>query len=158
MPELRRKRASWSSHPGKRDERPRERHPGQFAIRLEGRSAKPVTVDWATSAGTATPGQDYTEASGTLTIAPGKTSGAIQVAVTDDDLDEDDETLTVTLSAPANATLAEGGATANGVIVDNDGLPKAVISDARASEEEGELEFAIRLEGRRVAPLSAKPT
>ena len=126
----------------------------EFAVRLEGRSAKPVTVDWATSAGTATPGQDYTEASGTLTIAPGKTSGAIQVAVTDDDLDEDDETLTVTLSAPANATLAEGGATANGVIVDNDGLPKAVISDARASEEEGELEFAVRLEGRSAKPVT----
>ena len=80
----------------------------EFAIRLEGRSAKPVTVDWATSAGTATPGQDYTEASGTLTIAPGKTSGAIQVAVTDDDLDEDDETLTVTLSAPRTPPWTEG--------------------------------------------------
>ncbi len=125
-----------------------------FTVELDAQSNAPVTVDWATSAGTATPGQDYTEASGTLTIAAGATSGAIQVAVTDDDLDEDDETLTVTLSAPANATPAAGGATASGVIVDNDGLPKAQIADASAMEDEGELEFVVRLEGRSAKPVT----
>jgi len=43
-----------------------------------------VTVDYATSGGTATPGSDYTAVSGTLTIPAGQTSGSIAVSVTGD--------------------------------------------------------------------------
>ena len=116
-----------------------------FAVRLDAETNVPVTVDWATSAGTATPGEDYTEASGTLTIAAGETSDAIEVAVTDDDAQEEDETLTVSLSAPTNATLADTGASATGVIVDNDDAPRIEIADAEASEDEGGLSFAVTL-------------
>ena len=63
-------------------------------------------MSYATSAGTATAGSDYTTTSGTLTIAAGETSGTINVPVTNDTDAESLETFTVTLSNPSNATLA----------------------------------------------------
>ncbi|MCY3933377.1 MAG: hypothetical protein OXH70_16845 [Acidobacteria bacterium] len=125
-----------------------------FAMSLDSGSSVPVTVDWATSAGTATPEEDYTEASGTLTIPPGETSGIIQVAVLDDDVEEDEETLTVTLSSPTNATLVEGGASATGMIVDNDDPPRIMIADAEASEDEGGLSFPVTLTAETVRQIT----
>ena len=54
------------------------------------------TVDWATSDGTATAGEDYTAASGTLVFEVGDTSKTIQVAITDDGDFEANETFNVT--------------------------------------------------------------
>ena len=50
-----------------------------------------VTVDYATADGSATAGQDYTAASGTLTFAAGETSKTVNVQVLDDSHDEGDE-------------------------------------------------------------------
>ena len=51
-------------------------------------------------------GNDYTLASGTLTISAGATSGTITIAsIVDDSIDEADETVILTLSNPSNATL-----------------------------------------------------
>ena len=58
-----------------------------------------VTVDYATSDGTATAGVDYTATSSTLSFAAGETAQkTITVAVLDDAHDEGTETLTLTLS------------------------------------------------------------
>lgn len=65
-----------------------------------------VTVDYSVTGGTATGGGvDYTLASGTLTFAPLDTSEDIVIDVVDDDLDENEETITVTLSNPVYAQL-----------------------------------------------------
>ena len=67
---------------------------------LSAASAQDVTVDYATSDVTALAGSDYTEASGTLTIDAGETTGTITVEVLDDGVVEgEDETFTVKLSA-----------------------------------------------------------
>ena len=65
-----------------------------------------MTVDYALT-GTATgSGTDYTLANGTLTINAGTTSGTITIAsIINDSLDEDNETVVLTLSNPSNATL-----------------------------------------------------
>ena len=78
-----------------------------FQVTLDAASGKPVTVAYAEgTGGTATAGTDYTAlASGTLTFAAGATSKAIDVTVTGDALDEDDETVVVALSQPSNAGL-----------------------------------------------------
>ena len=47
---------------------------------------------------------------GTLTIAAGETSRAVAVAVLDDAHDEGEETLTLRLSDPSGAHLADGEA------------------------------------------------
>ncbi len=89
-----------------------------FTVSLSEASGEQVTVDYATSDGTAASGTDFTAASGTLTFAAGELSKTVSVATTDDSDDEEDETFTLTLSNPANATL--GTASATGTIVDND--------------------------------------
>jgi hypothetical protein len=62
-------------------------------------------VNYATANGTAASGSDYTAASGTLIFNPGETSKTINVPITDDSIVEGNETFTVTLSSPVNATL-----------------------------------------------------
>ena len=96
----------------------------EFTVSLaDGATAtEAVTVDYATSDGTATAGQDYTETSGTLTILTGASSGVISVPVIDDGVPEYDETFTLTLSNPSNAALPGGASsvTATGTIIDDD--------------------------------------
>jgi Calx-beta domain/Peptidase_C39 like family len=79
--------------------------PAVITVTLSAASAQTVTVLYATSDGTATAGSDYTATSGTLTFAPGDTSKTISVPITNDSSVEGDETFTVTLSSPTNATL-----------------------------------------------------
>ena len=79
-----------------------------FTVSLSTASSQTVTVAYATAAGTATAGADYTSASGTLTFAPGDTTKPLKVSVLGDQLDEDDETFTLALSAPTNASISAG--------------------------------------------------
>ena len=70
------------------------------------------------SDGTATSSDCYTSESGTLTISAGETSKAIQVSINDDSIDDDKETLTLTLSIPSGAEI--GDAQAKGTIEGDD--------------------------------------
>ena len=93
-----------------------------FAVVLDAASGVEATVAYATSDGTATAGEDYASAAGTLTFAPGETEKAVRVAVVDDAAAEpDEETFAVTLGGPEGATLADGEAT--GTIRDDDLVP-----------------------------------
>jgi hypothetical protein len=76
-----------------------------IGVVLSGSAGQIVSVNYATSNGTATAGSDYTTASGTLTFAPGQTSKTFNVPITNDMLDEPNETVNLTLSSPVNATL-----------------------------------------------------
>ena len=95
-----------------------------FTVTLSAASGQQATVDYAVDAtdpGTATSGTDYAPVSaGTLTFATGATSETIAVSVTGDTAMEPDETVRLTLSAPANATLAT--TTGVGTIVSDDGV------------------------------------
>jgi hypothetical protein len=72
-----------------------------------GGSAGNLTIDYATSDGTATAGQDYTSTSGTLTFSAGETSKSFQIPINDDAITEADETFTVALrNAPSLESLA----------------------------------------------------
>ena len=66
-----------------------------FAVTLSRASSRTVTVDYATSDGTATAGSDYTATSGTLTFAAGEREKTVAVPVLDDDHDEGEETFTL---------------------------------------------------------------
>lgn len=90
-----------------------------FTISLNQQSTSTVTVNYATQDASAIAGEDYVATSGIAGFAPGQTSQTISVPVLDDTLDEGIETLNVVLSAPTNATIADG--VGEGVIVDNDG-------------------------------------
>ena len=96
-----------------------------FTVALSAASGKTVTVDWAASAesgDTATAGTDFTAvAATTLTFDAGQEEKTVTVQTTEDSTDENDETFTVTLSNPSNATLSTTNATAKGTIEDDDG-------------------------------------
>jgi hypothetical protein len=74
-------------------------------VTLSAASGLTITVDYASANGTALAGEDYAAVGDTLTFGPGVTSRVVSVPILDDALDEEDETLTLTLSDPVNATV-----------------------------------------------------
>ena len=116
----------------------------EFTVTLSAASARTVTVDYATADDTATGGADYTSTSGTLEFAPGEDSKTIQVTTLEDDVDEETETFTLTLSNPSGATIQDG--TATGTITDDDEPPLPNLSIADAEAKEGDTaEFLVML-------------
>ena len=97
-----------------------------FVVTLSRAASAAVTVDYATSDGTALASADYTAASGTLAFQTGDSSKTIEVAVLDDDHDEDEETLTLSLSNASGGRLTDGEAT--GTIKNHDPLPRALMA------------------------------
>jgi hypothetical protein len=94
-----------------------------FVVTLSANFSQAITVSFATSNGSALGGTDYEAATGTLTIPAGATSGVITVMILGDTILESNETFSVTLFGPINATLA----TAKGVgTIQNDDVGKTV--------------------------------
>ena len=97
-----------------------------FVVTLNRAASGTVSVDYATSGGTAMAGADYTAASGTLSFAAGETSKTVSVTVLNDAHDEGSETMTLTLSNATGAVIADGEAT--GTITNAGSMPQAWIS------------------------------
>ena len=97
------------------------RGPAVVQVTLSRSSDTTVTVGYATADGSATAGRDYTAASGTLTFSPGTTSLNVDIAISDDVVEEDTETLTVALSDARNADISD--ATGQVTILDDDEVP-----------------------------------
>lgn len=103
-----------------------------FTVSISGPSGKPISVEYETADGTATPGEDYAFALGQLTFAPGDTTRQIAIDVSGDLLDEFDETFAVELQNPVNVVIADGSGT--GTILDEDPPPTISVSDATVIE------------------------
>ena len=97
-----------------------------FAVTLSRAASAALTVDYATTDGSAQAGVDYTAASGTLSFGAGESSTTIEVAVLDDSHDDNGETLTLTLSNPSSGRLTNAEAT--GTIENRDPLPRALLA------------------------------
>ena len=95
-----------------------------FTVSLSVAWGEQVTVAYATAGGTATTGDDFTADNGTLEFAAEETEKTVSVQTTEDTVDEPNETFTLTLSSPTNATL--GVAAATGTIVDDDAVQTAL--------------------------------
>jgi CSLREA domain-containing protein len=115
-----------------------------FVVSLSAASSSTVSVDYATSNGTAVAGSDYTPTSGTLTFNPGQVSKDIAVPLLNDGLQEATETLTVNLSNAMQASVTRGSATAT-IIDDDGGSPSLTISDATVSESASTAVFVVSL-------------
>jgi hypothetical protein len=93
-----------------------------FTVTKTGTSYGPLTVNYASTGGTATSGTDFTATSGALSFLASDVTKTISVATTDDTAAENPETFTMTLSnASAGSTI--GTATGTGTINDNDAPP-----------------------------------
>ena len=110
-----------------------------------------LTVNVATAGGTASgAGVDYTAPGATLTFAAGNQTANITVPINNDDIVENDETFTVTVSNPNTAgtlvgdvTVSDGEAT---VTINEDGMAILSVDDASINEQNGLLMFTIRLD------------
>lgn len=109
-----------------------------ITVTRTGGTAGAVTVDFGTSNGTATAGQDYTAASGTLSWADGDGSAKnFTVPVLEDLSQENNETVNLVLmNATGGATVGTPG-TSVLTILDNDSQPTISINDVTRAEGNG---------------------
>lgn len=103
-----------------------------FTVSLSNLSSQTITVNYATSAGTATAGTDYVTTSGTVTINPGTSSQPVNVTVNGDLLNEANETFNVNLTTPSNATISDNLGV--GTINNDDAQPNLSINDVSVTE------------------------
>jgi chitinase len=118
-----------------------------FTVSLSQAATGPVTVNYATTNGTATAGQDYVSKSGTISFAAGETQKTISVTVNGDVAAELNETLALTLSSPTGATIADGAAIGT-ILTDEAIVPKIAITDAILKEGDSstrDLSFTVTL-------------
>jgi len=100
--------------------------PFTFTVSLSAAYDQAVTVNYATTNGSASAGVDFTAASGQLVFAPGQTSQTIAVAVNGNRLPGPDKTFSVSLSTPNQYAVISKGVGV-GTIVDDE--PRITISD-----------------------------
>jgi len=79
-----------------------------------------VTVDYASSDGTAIVDYDYLSSTGTLGFADGESNKDFSVVILDDNLIEDDETISLSLSNPTGGATLGSQDTAVLTIIDNE--------------------------------------
>jgi alpha-tubulin suppressor-like RCC1 family protein len=100
-------------------------------------ASRAITFDVASSAGTATSGTDFTAIPTTsFSIAAGSTTVNVPVTIRRDALFEYNETLLLTMSNPAGATLG-GQATHTLTITNDDAKPTISIADLSFTEGDG---------------------
>ena len=105
-----------------------------FQVRLTEPTATPVKVDYTTVPGTAGEGNDYQDATNSLTFVPGQTVRTIDVIINGDTVAENHETFTVQLSNPSGATLADASATGTILNDDEDGSISTMLQGQPASD------------------------
>jgi uncharacterized repeat protein (TIGR01451 family) len=119
--------------------------PGVFTVHLQPANAtETATVDYEVLGITANAGFDFLATQGTLSFRAGETAKTLSVPIIGDTLDEGDETFTVQLSNPVNASILRGAAI--GTIVDDDHggppIPFASIDNVTVNEGNSGLTLA----------------
>ena len=84
---------------------------------------------------------DYTAVSGTLTFARSSLSATISVATLEDVIDEDEESIRLTLQ------IEDETISAAGTIIDDDDEPALGIADAEAAEADGSVVLSVDMSG-----------
>ena len=120
-----------------------ERGEIEFKVKLSAESTVPIAVDWETEAGSAEADVDYTEASGTLTFAPGDTEETITVELIDDEILEQLETFTVRLSGTDDALVTLGTSSSIGRIIDRDAATITFAEETTVEEDAGTVTLTL---------------
>ncbi|WP_374562874.1 beta strand repeat-containing protein [Ideonella sp.] len=117
-------------------------------VTLDKPSTGAVQVNYATAAGSAKAGSDFTATgSHTLSFLPGEITKTITIDLTNDSTNEPGEYFDLLFSSPVGATLPD--ANARIFIAPSDAAavatPTVSVSDASVSETDGYLEFVVSL-------------
>lgn len=102
-----------------------------FTVSLAQPSPASVSVSYATADATAHAGSDYSAQGGSLSFAPGATSGQVLVPVQGDTAIEPDETFFLNLTGGSGVSIADGQGQASIV---NDDFPALLLGDAAVVE------------------------
>jgi chitinase len=111
-------------------------------ITLTPASSVPLSVGYSTGGGTATPGTNYTAASGTADFPIGATTATVTLEVLGDLIDETDESFGVTLSNPAGAVL---GTPSTGTVAIFDDDPMVGLSGADVAVDDSASQAMVEL-------------
>lgn len=105
--------------------------PARFTVSLSNPSTQTITVNYATASSQAVPPSDYIQTAGTLSFAPGETRKTVDVLVVGDTVTESDETFSLNLSNPVNASLLSMPSAGDGycLIVNDDGGTPYIATD-----------------------------
>ncbi len=101
-----------------------------------------AAVHYAVTGGSAG-GADYILPAGRLKFTPDNTAASIPLSITDDQFDESEETVIITLSNASGAVLSETRKACTITIEDNDGLPAISFARALSAGPESESEVII---------------
>ncbi len=110
-------------------------------VKLSQSDTRQVTVNYATVDGTATAGNDYVAASGTLTFAPGAVSKTIPITIMGDTVGEPAEQFYVDLSAPVVAIMGQARATVS--ITNDDAVTTTTTTAAQFAEGTADAGLSI---------------
>ena len=126
-----------------------------FTVSLSKASTNVVTVNYATTNGTALAVKDFRPKKGKLKFLPGGTSMTIPVAIVGNTLNEADEFFRMNLSRSVNTVIIDGQGI--GTIMDNDPLPQVSLADVTAVEVNAgvrSVAFTLRLSAKSGRTLS----
>lgn len=127
-----------------------------FTVALSSPSGKLISLTYSTADGSATGGSDYQAASNkVLNIAAGSTSAVLAVPISGDTSLEPDETFSVNLSNPVNATIGDGQGI--GTIVNDDvAAPTLQLNQLsyNVAEGKGSLELLVNRSGNASLPVA----
>ena len=118
----------------------------RFDIRLSEPSNQQIRFDFNTQDGSANSATDYISKTGSRRIEAGATEKSIWVVTVDDTEIEADETFTLEISNPRNATIGAGTATAT--LINNDQsatLPSLSITNISVAEDIAIAQATVRL-------------
>ena len=119
----------------------------QISITRTGGNGGGVSVRFRTQAGTALPGQDYTEVSTTVSFAENETSKNVFIPIISDQLDEPDETVNLIVDSPVGVTIGTPSP-AILTIQNSPNIPDLTIMDASVAEGDNGITymmFSVRL-------------
>ena len=112
-----------------------------FALSLTKPNSDQVTVDYATTDGSAKASGDYLPKEGSVSFAPGQVTKTVGVTIVDDDVPERRERYSFRVTATSNADLADGAGTGT---IRNDDRNQSV-TRVSAAKRQGRIKVQGRL-------------
>lgn len=98
-----------------------ERANATITVTRTGSTGRPATVNYTTGGGTAIAGTDYTPVSGTLAFAAGEARRSFTIPITNDTIEEGDETVGIAIGGSGPGVALGTPSQATLTIIDNDG-------------------------------------